>query len=55
MPFAIEMWHFLVTATWSCYSFLQGSLHYLFGGLTMQMYGKFDGFPLNSALFGLVI
>jgi len=25
------------------------------GGLTMQMYGKFEGFPLNSALFGLVI
>ena len=21
----------------------------------MQIYGKFDGFPINSALFGLVI
>ena len=35
---------------------LQGSLNYLFGGYqTMQMYGKFDGFPINSALFGAVI
>ena len=34
----------------------QGSLNYLFGGdQTMQMYGKFEGFPINSALFGVVI
>ena len=34
----------------------QGSLNYPFGGnQTMQMYGHFEGFPLNSALFGLVI
>ena len=25
------------------------------GNQTMQMYGNFEGFPLNSALFGLVI
>ena len=25
------------------------------GNQTMQMYGKFEGFPLNSALLGLVI
>ena len=25
------------------------------GNQTMQMYGKFEGFPLSSALFGLVI
>ena len=35
---------------------LQGSLNYLFGGhQPMQMYRKFKGFPINSALFGLVI
>ena len=37
--------------------FLQGPLNFLFlGNQTMQMYGKFEGFPLysNSALFGLV-
>ena len=29
---------------------LQGSLDYLFGGhQTMQMYGKFERFPINSA------
>ena len=30
--------------------------YYLFGGgyQTMQMYGKFEGFPINIALFGLV-
>ena len=34
----------------------QGSWNYLFGGdQTMQIYGKFEGFPLNSALFWLVI
>ena len=34
---------------------LQGSLNYIFGGhQTMQMYGKFEGFPMNSALSGLV-
>ena len=34
----------------------QGSVNYLFGGdQPMQMYGKFEGFPLNSALFGLAI
>ena len=34
----------------------QGSLNYPFGrNQTMQMYGHFEGFPLNSALFGLVI
>ena len=27
----------------------------LVGHQTMQMYGKFEGFPFNSALFGLVI
>ena len=38
------------------YEFLQGSLNYLFGGdQTMQIYGDFEGFSLNSALFGLVI
>ena len=35
---------------------LQGSLDYLFGRhQTMQTYGKFERFPINSALFGLVI
>ena len=30
--------------------------NYPFGGnQTMQIYGNFEGFPLNSALFGLVI
>jgi len=34
----------------------QGSLNYLFGGhQTMQIYGRFEGFPINNALFGLVI
>ena len=41
---------------WVVFLNQQGSLNYLFGGhQTMQMYGKFDGFPKNSALFGLVI
>ncbi len=38
--------------------FLQGSLHGTsFWGETklMQMYGSFEGFPLDSALFGLII
>ena len=31
-------------------------LNYLFGGnQTVQMYGRFEGIPINSALFGLVI
>ena len=34
----------------------QGSLNYLFeGNQTMQMYGNFEGFPLTTALFGLVV
>ena len=34
----------------------QGSLNYPFwGDQTMQIYDKFEGFPLNSALFGLVL
>ena len=34
----------------------EGSLNYPFGGnQTMQMYGNFEGFPLNSSLFGLVV
>ena len=41
---------------WLGSGLLQGSLNYLFGGhQTMEMYGKFEGFPINSALFGLVI
>ena len=36
--------------------FKQWSLNYQFlENQTMQMYGCFEGFPLNSALFGLVI
>ena len=27
----------------------------IWGDQTLQMYGKFEGFPINSALFGLVI
>ena len=27
----------------------------IWGDQTMQMYGQFDGFPINSALFGVVI
>ena len=38
------------------YLISQGSLNYPFwGNQTMQMHGNFEGFPLNSALFGLVI
>ena len=35
----------------------QGSLNYPFWGesFPMQMHGNFEGFPLNSAWFGLVI
>ena len=36
----------------------KGSLNNLFGGIKcMQMYGKFEGFPINSdsVLFGLVM
>ena len=47
------------TELMSCFTnmmLFQGSLHYLFGGhQTMRIYGKFDGFPINSALLGLVI
>ena len=33
-----------------------GSLNYPFwGNQTIQVYGNFEGFPLNSALFGLVL
>ena len=35
---------------------VQGSLNYQFwGDETMQIYGKFEGFPFYNALFGLVI
>ena len=35
---------------------LQGSLNYpCLKDQTMQMYNNFEGFPLNSPLFGLVI
>ena len=30
-------------------------LTHFFGDQTMQMHGQFEVFPLNSALFGLVI
>ena len=34
----------------------QGSLNYPFWRYqTIQMYGKLEGFPLSSALFGLLI
>ena len=33
---------------------VSGILNYLFGGnQTVQMYGRFEGFPISSALFGL--
>ena len=32
-------------------------MNYLFGGIKLdaKMYGVFDGFPLNSALFGNIV
>ena len=49
---------FLAGLRFFCWLLIQGSSNYLFGGhqamQMMQMYGKFEGFPI-SALFGLVI
>ena len=53
LELALQAWEIVEI----CFTFLkQGSLNYPFGrNQTMQMYGNFEGFPLDSALFGLVI
>lgn len=41
---------------WNLQLHIQASLKYIpiLGDQTLQVYGNFEGFPLNSALFGVV-